>query len=96
MRAARIVGGAIAEGLGAIAVFVTLAYLAVQVRHAREEVRPAFSAAQADAHREALASLQDPRTLASDHSGDASNDPVSCVRANPPLASASAPRRTRP
>lgn len=44
--------GAISEGVGATAVFVTLAYLAVQVRHAREEVRRTIYVQRQEAARE--------------------------------------------
>jgi hypothetical protein len=40
--------------LGAIAVFATLAYLAVQVRHAREETRRAISQSRAETLRQLL------------------------------------------
>jgi hypothetical protein len=52
--------GAAGEVLGAVAVFVTLAYLANQIRHAREESRRALSQARTEANRELIAlSLQD-------------------------------------
>jgi len=44
--------GAVGDVLGAIAVFVTLGYLAVQVRHAREEMARATRQARADAMRQ--------------------------------------------
>jgi hypothetical protein len=52
--------GAVSELLGAIAVFVTLAYLAVQVRHAREDVRRSISQSRADAQREVHKGYRDP------------------------------------
>jgi len=55
--------GAIGETLGAVAVLVTLAYLAVQVRHARDEVRRSTSRARSEARRDALAMVSDARTL---------------------------------
>jgi len=56
--------GAIGETLGAVAVLVTLAYVAVQVRHARDEVRRSTSRARSEARRDALAMVSDARTLA--------------------------------
>jgi len=44
--------GAISEGLGAAAVFVTLGYLAIQVRHARTEMARSTQQARADAMRQ--------------------------------------------
>jgi hypothetical protein len=44
--------GAISEGLGSLAVFLTLGYLAVQVRHAREEVMRSAGQARSEAQRE--------------------------------------------
>jgi hypothetical protein len=46
--------GAIGEVLGSIAVFLTLGYLAVQVRYARREVQRSISQSRADAVRELL------------------------------------------
>ena len=43
---------AIGQMLGSVAVFVTLAYLAVQVRHARSEVRRSISQSRGEATRE--------------------------------------------
>ena len=43
---------AIGQMLGSVAVLVTLGYLAVQVRHARSEVRRSISQGRADAARE--------------------------------------------
>jgi len=44
--------GAIGETLGAVAVFVTLVYLAVQVRHARREGQRALSQGRSDGIRQ--------------------------------------------
>jgi len=44
--------GAVSDGLGAIAVFVTLGYLAVRVRHARDEMARSTRQARADAMRQ--------------------------------------------
>jgi hypothetical protein len=44
--------GAISEGLGAVAVFVTLGYLAVLVRHARAELARSTQQARGDAMRQ--------------------------------------------
>ena len=44
--------GAIGQCLGSIAVFVTLAYLAVQVRHSRTEARRAISQTRSDGARQ--------------------------------------------
>lgn len=55
--------GAISEGLGSLAVFLTLGYLALQVRQARQEVQRTISTARADANRVALGALADDRTL---------------------------------
>ena len=44
--------GAISDGVGAIAVFVTLGYLAVQVRHARDAMARSTRQARADAMRQ--------------------------------------------
>ena len=49
--------GEISEGLGAVAVFVTLAYLAMQVRYARTEVARSVSQGRAEAQRELLLTL---------------------------------------
>ncbi len=46
--------GAIAELLGSLAVFLTLIYLAVQVRHAREDVRRSVRQNRAEVSRERL------------------------------------------
>jgi hypothetical protein len=46
--------GAIGQSLGSIAVFVTLGYLALQVRHARDEVRRSISQNRAEAARDLL------------------------------------------
>jgi hypothetical protein len=47
--------GAIGQVLGSVAVFVTLAYLALQVRHARRETQRALSQGRSEAHRDLLA-----------------------------------------
>jgi len=52
--------GAIGQVLGSVAVFVTLGYLAVQVRHARSEARRALSQSRGDAFRAMLAIECDP------------------------------------
>ena len=44
--------GAIGQVLGSLAVFVTLGYLAVQVRHARGEMQRSVSQSRADGLRE--------------------------------------------
>ena len=46
--------GALGEVLGSIAVFVTLAYLAVQLRHARSETRRSLSQGRMEANRELI------------------------------------------
>jgi hypothetical protein len=56
--------GAVSEGLGALAVFITLAYLAVQVRQTREDVRRSISQARAEAQRQVHAAYRDPRVNA--------------------------------
>jgi hypothetical protein len=56
--------GAIGEVLGSIAVFATLGYLAVQLRHARQEVRRSMSQSRAEAHRDTLAMFREPQVLA--------------------------------
>ena len=48
--------GAVGESLGSIAVFVTLGYLAIQIRHARAEASRALSQGRMEANR-ALLSL---------------------------------------
>jgi hypothetical protein len=53
--------GAIGETLGAAAVFVTLAYLAVQVRHARRETQRALSQGRGEAIRSLQALFCDER-----------------------------------
>lgn len=47
--------GAAGEVLGAVAVFVTLVYLATQIRHAKDESRRALSQARTEANRELIA-----------------------------------------
>ena len=51
--------GAIGQVLGSIAVFITLGYLAVQVRHQRQETRRALSQGRGEAVRELVLLLQD-------------------------------------
>lgn len=46
--------GALGEVLGSIAVFVTLGYLAVQLRHARSETRRSISQGRMEANREII------------------------------------------
>jgi hypothetical protein len=55
---------AVGEVLGSVAVFVTLGYLAIQVRHAREETRRALSQNRMAANRELIALQLDERNLA--------------------------------
>ena len=43
--------GAIGQMLGSVAVFVTLAYLAVQVRHSRQDARRALSQSRGETRR---------------------------------------------
>jgi hypothetical protein len=56
--------GAIGETFGALAVFITLGYLAVQVRHARSDSGRALSQGRAQAVRELTTMQRDPQTLA--------------------------------
>jgi hypothetical protein len=55
--------GAIGQLLGSIAVFVTLGYLAIQVKHARQETRRALSQGRSEAHRDLLALQLDDKVL---------------------------------
>jgi hypothetical protein len=55
--------GAIGQMLGSIAVFITLAYLAIEVRHARSEARRALSQGRSEAHRDLLAQQTDAQVL---------------------------------
>jgi hypothetical protein len=55
--------GAIGQMLGSIAVFITLGYLATQIRHARQETSRALSQGRAEAHRDLLAQVRDERIL---------------------------------
>ena len=55
--------GAIGQMLGSVAVFITLGYLSLQVRHTRQETRRALSQGRADAHRELLAQVRDAAIL---------------------------------
>jgi hypothetical protein len=63
--------GAIGQMLGSIAVFVTLGYLAVQVKHARQEAQRALSQGRGEAHRDLLAQMRDARILAIQTKADA-------------------------
>ena len=56
--------GAVGELLGSLAVFVTLGYLAIQVRHARAEARRALSQGRMEANRALLLLDLDERNLA--------------------------------
>lgn len=53
--------GAIGEIVGAMAVFITLIYLAVQVRHARSEARRALSQGRGEALRDVITLQLDER-----------------------------------
>ena len=53
--------GAVGQVLGSIAVFITLGYLAVQVRHAGNEVRRSIRQSRAEAYRDLQAQFRDPR-----------------------------------
>ena len=53
--------GAIGQMLGSVAVFITLAYLAVQIRHSRSEARRALSQGRAEALRDLYAQGFDER-----------------------------------
>jgi hypothetical protein len=63
--------GAIGQVLGSIAVFVTLGYLAIQVKHARQESRRALSQGRSEAHRDLLARQVSERILAATIKADA-------------------------
>ena len=52
---------AIGQLLGSVAVFVTLGYLAVQVRHGRQETRRALSQSRGDGFRDMMSYEIDPR-----------------------------------
>jgi hypothetical protein len=54
---------AIGQLLGAVAVFVTLGYLAIQVKHARQETQRALSQGRSEAHRDLLARQQEEKVL---------------------------------
>jgi len=56
--------GAIGQVLGSIAVFITLGYLAVQVRHQRQENRRALSQGRAQSARELTGLFLDEKTVA--------------------------------
>ena len=53
--------GAIGQVLGSIAVFVTLGYLAIQVKHSRQDARRALSQGRGEANRDVLALQCDER-----------------------------------
>ena len=55
--------GAVGEVMGSVAVFVTLGYLAVQVRHARAEARRALGQGRLEANRELLLLQMDEQNL---------------------------------
>lgn len=55
--------GAIGETLGAVAVFVTLGYLAIQVRHARSEARRAISQGRNEAIRDLFGKQMNERVV---------------------------------
>lgn len=55
--------GNVGEFVGSIAILVTLAYLAIQVRHARHETRLALSQGRMQANRELIALELDPANL---------------------------------
>lgn len=56
--------GAVGEWLGSIAVFVTLGYLAIQIRHARAEASRALSQGRMGANREPISLDLDEKNLA--------------------------------
>ena len=53
--------GAIGQVLGSVAVFVTLGYLAIQVKHSRQDARRALSQGRGEANRDILALQCDER-----------------------------------
>jgi hypothetical protein len=53
--------GAIGQVLGSLAVFVTLGYLAIQVKHSRQDARRALSQGRGEANRDVLALQCDER-----------------------------------
>jgi hypothetical protein len=55
--------GAISQVLGSIAVFITLVYLAIQTRHARDAKQRTISQARAEAIRHAYAWVSEPRMI---------------------------------
>ena len=63
--------GAIGQVLGSLAVFVTLGYLAAQVRHARQETRRALGQDRSEGHRELLAQARDERIFSVQLKADA-------------------------
>jgi hypothetical protein len=62
--------GAVGEVLGSLAVFITLGYLAVQIRHARSEARRALSQGRSEAHRDLLAQARDEAVLTATLKGE--------------------------
>lgn len=56
--------GAVGEVLGSVAVFATLGYLAIQIRHARGEAVRALSQGRMEAHRELISLDMMERNLA--------------------------------
>ena len=56
--------GAIGQVLGSVAVFITLVYLAIQTRHAKDATQRAVSQARAEAFRHGLAWAAEPRMAA--------------------------------
>jgi hypothetical protein len=63
--------GAIGEVMGSLAVFITLGYLALQIRHARSEARRALSQGRSEAHRDLLDRQQDAAILGATLKADA-------------------------
>jgi hypothetical protein len=55
--------GAIAQVLGSVAVFITLVYLSIQTRHARDATQRSISQARAEAIRQAYAWASEPRMV---------------------------------
>jgi hypothetical protein len=56
--------GAIGQVLGSIAVFITLVYLAIQTRHAKDATQAAVSQARGEAFRHHLAWATEPHMIA--------------------------------
>ena len=74
--------GAVGEILGAAAVFITLIYLAHQVRHARSEARRALGQARAEANRDLIKMGLEPDVL----SANVKADLAVAGEPSPPLA----------